>query len=260
MKRYDSEPILKLIDINKAFGGVITASDVSFELYSSEILGLIGPNGAGKTTMLNLISGIYEVDGGRIFFNSSDITKVPPHSRAHMGISRTFQSPRFLQRSNMEDNMMLGSDLSCHTNAFKSFFSKIDKKYKKYVESLMEIAGFKLDWEEDISSLPYGNRKLLEIVRALITNPKVMLVDEPAAGLNSKELERVVALLHYAAYEKGIGIILIEHTMDLVMNTCDNIIVLNFGKLIAKGTPEEVSSNKNVIEAYLGRDRNAKDL
>lgn len=255
MKKYDGEPILELIDVNKAFGGVVTANNVSFELYPGETLGLIGPNGAGKTTILNLISGIYDVDSGRILYNLNDITKVAPHDRAHLGIARTFQSPRFLQRSNMEDNMLLSLDLSSHTNALRSFFAKKDKKFRKDVEDLVEIAGLDLDWEEDISCIPYGNKKLLEIIRALLTNPKIMLVDEPAAGLNSKEIEKVVELLRYATQKKGIGVILIEHAMDMVMNVCDNIVVLNFGKLIASGTPEEVSSNKDVIEAYLGRDR-----
>jgi len=248
-----SEPILKLNGICKAFGGVVTAQDVNLELYPGEILGLIGPNGAGKTTILNLISGIYEVDDGEICFARKDVTRIKSHDRARMGLARTFQTPRFLQRSNIRDNMLLGTDLANHARFGKSFFQKEDKNFMKEVEELMELTSFTLDWNDDISSIPYGNRKQLEIVRALLTHPKVILVDEPAAGLNQKELERVVLLLHYASKEKNIGIILIEHAMDMVMNTCDRIIVLNFGRLIATGTPQEVSSNQAVIEAYLGR-------
>ena len=155
-------PILELIDVNRAFGGVVTANNVSFELYPGETLGLIGPNGAGKTTILNLISGIYDVDSGRILYNLNDITKVAPHDRAHLGIARTFQSPRFLQRSNMEDNMLLSLDLSSHTNALRSFFAKKDKKFRKDVEDLVEIAGLDLDWEEDIYVYHMATRNCLK--------------------------------------------------------------------------------------------------
>lgn len=245
--------VLELKNVEKAFGGVITSDCVSFQLYAGEILGLIGPNGAGKTTTLNLISGIYDVDGGEIWFDGKNVTKAKAHDRAHMGLARTFQTPRFLQRSNIKDNMLLGADLAGNARFGKSFFQKRNTAYMDEVEELMKLAGFPLDWDDDISSIPYGNRKLLEIVRALLTHPKAIMVDEPAAGLNSKEIERVVELLNYAARKKNIGIILIEHAMDLVMNTCDRIVVLNFGKMIAYGTPGEVSSNPAVIEAYLGR-------
>ena len=247
------QAVLELKDVKKAFGGVVTSDHVNLNLFPGEILGLIGPNGAGKTTTLNLISGIYQVDGGEIWFDGKNVTKVKPHDRAHMGLARTFQTPRFLQRSSIMDNMLLGADLAENARFGRSFLKKRNTDFQAEVEELMKMAGFFLDWEDDVSAIPYGNRKLLEIVRALLTHPKAVMVDEPAAGLNQKEIERVVELLSYAAREKKIGIILIEHAMDMVMNTCDRIAVLNFGKIIACGTPKEVSSDPAVIEAYLGR-------
>jgi len=251
--------ILKLDGVCKAFGGVIAAENVSFDVYTGEILGLIGPNGAGKTTILNVVSGIYDVDDGRIFLGDEEITNAAAHKRARMGISRTFQQPRFLQRSDIRDNLLLGTDLAEQFGFWRSFWHKKGLNFKEELDELMDIAGFSLKWDADISSLPYGQRKLLEIIRAMLSHPRVMLVDEPAAGLNSSEIERAVALLRLATDKKGMGVVLIEHSMDMVMNTCHNIVVLNFGRLIAQGTPEQVSSNGDVIVAYLGRGFNAEN-
>ncbi len=251
----NKQPVLEVKNVYKAFGGIVTARDISFDLHAGEILGLIGPNGAGKTTALNLISGIYDIDQGDICFCGESLHNVPSHERARRGIARTFQSPRFLQRSTIRDNMMLGNDLACKVSYRKSFFSKQDTSFEERIEQLFEIAGLSINWEDDISSIPYGNRKLLEIVRALLTEPKVMLVDEPAAGLNRKELERVTALLRYCSVEKNIGVILIEHAMDFVTSICDRIVVLNFGEIIKMGKPDEVVRDERVIEAYLGKER-----
>ena len=208
------EPILKLMDVNKSFGGVIVAEHVELELLAGEIHGLIGPNGAGKTTMLNLISGIYEMDEGRIEFMGKDISRLPAHKRAHMGIGRTF---------------------------------------------LTQLAGFTFCLEDDISSLTFGQRKLLEIIRAILAEPKAILIDEPAAGLNGAEIQNEIQLLQWAAKERGMGILLIEHSMDMIMSVCQTITVLNFGRVIACGTPEEIAGNEEVIIAYLGRDEDAEN-
>jgi ABC-type branched-chain amino acid transport systems, ATPase component len=238
----------------KRFGGVIAADDVSFSVLPGQVHGLIGPNGAGKSTMMNLISGIYAPDSGSIFFNDKDVTKLPPYSRARMGLGRTFQTPRFLTRSNIRDNLLLGTDLGDQLSYIKSFFGYKGYDFEKELEGLMSLTGFSLDWDDDITALPYGQRKLLEIVRSMLAHPKVMLVDEPAAGLNNKEIENAMALLNFAAKDRGIGVLLIEHSMDMIMNICQDIVVLSFGKIIATGKPEAISSNQNVIEAYLGRD------
>lgn len=247
-------PTLELKGVCKNFGGVVAASEVNIKAYAGQIRGLIGPNGAGKTTILNLISGIYQVDAGKIIFLDKDVTKLRPYIRARMGLGRTFQAPRFLHRSNIEDNLMLGSDLNDQMGFFKSFLNYRRADFRHELDELMEIAGFTIDQDDAISRLPYGQRKLLEIVRSMLTHPKAMLVDEPAAGLNGTEINNATALLQLAR-DRGIAVVLIEHSMDMVMNNCDEITVLNFGKVIADDVPGIVSRDSQVIEAYLGKKR-----
>ena len=250
------EPILKVEHVDKAFGGVVAAKDINFTIEPGQIMGLIGPNGAGKSTTLNLISGIYACDQGEIYIDGKNVTKLPAHTRARMGLARTFQTPRFLQRSSIRENLMLGLDLADQMGFWKSFIGKKGSNFDSELNELMEIVGMSVNWDLDINSLPYGQRKMLEIVRALLTHPKIILVDEPAAGLNSKEVERVLEILQYAA-KKNIGVVLIEHQMDFVMNISDYITVLNFGRVLCQGSPEKVSSDPSLIEAYLGRDSDA---
>lgn len=253
------EPILKLTDVNKSFGGVVVADHVELSLYPGEIHGLIGPNGAGKTTLLNLISGIYEMDSGKIEFCGKDISRTPPHDRARMGLGRTFQTPRFLDKTDIEENLMIANDLSHRVSFLKSFFSGKDRRYLDRLETLTRIAGFTFNLEDDISSLTFGQRKLLEIIRAILAEPKAILIDEPAAGLNGGEIQNEIRLLQWATRELGVGILLIEHSMDMIMSVCQVITVLNFGCVIACGTPNEIAGNEEVIAAYLGRDDDAED-
>lgn len=249
--------LLRLTNVNKRFGGVVTAKDVCMSLKAGEIHGLIGPNGAGKTTLLNLISGITPADSGKIEFLGKDITNMPAHKRARLGMGRTFQSPRFLERSDIEENMLLATDLQTRKSFFHSFFSKKDASFTKDLNDLTGVAGFQFYLEDDMTSLTYGQKKLLEIIRSMLSAPKVILVDEPAAGLNSKEIENAVELLRIAAFQRNMGIILIEHSMEMIMKVCHNITVLNFGEVIATGTPKEIATNEKVIEAYLGRKQDA---
>lgn len=253
------EPILKLTDVNKSFGGVIVAEHVNLSLLPGQIHGLIGPNGAGKTTLLNLISGIYDMDSGTIEFCGKDISKLAAHSRARLGIGRTFQTPRFLDKTDIEENLMVAHDLAHPISFLKSCFSKKDRSYLQQLEQLTQIAGFTFNLEDDISSLTFGQRKLLEIIRSLLANPKVILIDEPAAGLNGAEIQNEIRLLQWATQEMGVGILLIEHSMDMIMSICQQITVLNFGCVIACGTPDEVAGNEDVITAYLGRDSDAEN-
>ena len=250
------EKLLELIDVNKRFGGVVAAKDVCMNVYAGTIHGLIGPNGAGKTTLLNLISGIMPVDSGVINFLGKNVIPMKSHDRARMGMGRTFQTPRFLERADIEENILLATDLGERRSFVKSFLSPRNKAFIPQLDELAKTAQFSFYLEDDISSLTYGQRKMLEIIRSMLTNPKVILVDEPAAGLNSAEILHMVQLLRIAAYERNIGIVLIEHAMDMVFDCCQMITVLNFGEVIASGPPEEIASNKAVIEAYLGRERN----
>lgn len=251
------KPILRLDKVCKRFGGVVAAEDVTFSVKPGEVHGLIGPNGAGKSTLMNLISGIYTPDSGSIYLNEEDVTNVPSHMRARRGIGRTFQTPRFLQRSSIKDNLLLGTDLANQFGYFKSYFGKKGSNFENELADLMQHVDFTFDWEDDITALAYGQRKQLEIIRSMLAHPKIMLVDEPAAGLNNKEIDDVMNLLNVAAKDRGIGVLLIEHSMDMIMNICEEIVVLCFGKVIGQGTPAEVSSNEAVIEAYLGRDLDA---
>lgn len=250
--------LLKLSGVNKSFGGVVVAKDVNMEVAQGKIRGLIGPNGAGKTTLLNLISGIYEVDSGTITFLDKNITNTPPYDRARMGLGRTFQTPRFLQRSNIYDNLVMGTDLKDQMSYFESFFGKKGTDFMSEIDILMKIAGFEIQLDDNISSLTFGQRKLLEIVRTMLSHPKVMLIDEPAAGLNGAEQQKALELLKLAT-SRGTGVVLIEHSMDMIMDNCDEITVLNFGCVICDDKPDTVSKNLQVIEAYLGkrRDKNA---
>ena len=247
-------PILRLDKICKSFGGVVTAKEVTFCVYPGEIKGLIGPNGAGKTTMMNMISGIYTADSGDVYFNEEKITDKPDYARARMGIGRTFQTPRFLQRSSVRDNLMIGADLGNKIGYLAGFFGRKSNNFYQELKEMMDILHFSFNWEDDINSLPFGQRKLLEIVRSLLSHPKVILVDEPAAGLNNKEIEYLMDILRMAAKKMNIGVLVIEHSMDMIMDLCETIAVLNFGELIADGTPAEISNNTAVIEAYLGRE------
>lgn len=254
--------ILELQGVCKAFGGVVAAENVNFTVERGEIMGLIGPNGAGKSTTLNLISGIYDVDAGKVLIADQDVTNMKAHLRSRMGLGRTFQTPRFLQRSNIRENLELGTDLADQLGYFKSYFNikgNAGKNFEAELNRLLDVAGFSINLDDDISSLSYGQMKLLEIVRAMLANPSVMLVDEPAAGLNNKEIENANNLLHLASEKRNMGIVLIEHQMDMVLNICHNVSVLNFGRIIAQGTPEEALSNDLVIEAYLGKRLEVED-
>ena len=239
-------PKLVLSDICKNFGGVVAASDICLEIHGGEVLGLIGPNGAGKTTLINLITGVYKADRGSVVFKGTDISKEPTFRRAIRGIGRTFQHPHLLDRCDIRTNIIMGSDmLTRRKNGMKA---NLDRE----LPELLACAGLEhINIDDPLSKLSYGQQKLLEVVRVLLSHPDVILLDEPAAGLNNRETQYVSDLIRYAV-SKNIGVLLIEHSMELVMSICDRITVLNFGHQITTGTPEEVQNNEEVIRAYLG--------
>ena len=243
----EKRPVISLNKVCKRFGGVVAADEITLELFPKEIFGLIGPNGSGKTTLINLITGIYKVDSGTICLSDTDITNAQSYIRARKGILRTFQQPRMLKSCDIKTNIYLGIDLAKKRSIAFNF---------DLLDRLLDAAGLKIDMNDSIDKLSYGQQKLLEIVRAILAEPKVLLLDEPAAGLNYKEMEKITALIDITI-ERDTSVLLIEHAMDLVMNICNRLTVLNFGHQIASGIPEEIQDNQAVIEAYLGRDRSA---
>lgn len=240
----DRKPLLVLNNVCKNFGGVVAAKNISLEIFGGEVVGLIGPNGAGKTTLINLITGVYKVSDGTMVFGGKDITKLPVYKRARDGIGRTFQHPHLLDRCDVWTNIIMGSDMA----ARKGSKAEVEKE----LPEILDCCGMKnINLNAPLSELSYGQQKLLEVVRVLLSHPSLLLLDEPAAGLNNRETQYVAELIRYAV-KQGIGVLLIEHSMELVMSICDRITVLNFGQQIATGVPDEIQNNQEVITAYLG--------
>ena len=250
-------PVLEMQNVEKNFGGVRAIDNFSVTLEPGKIHGLIGPNGAGKTTIVNTITGIYAPDSGKIIFNGTDITGSAPHRVAQLGIGRTFQNIRLFSNLSVLSNVVIASNLDATYNLADAMFKT--KKYKereKHLEEkamdLLEVVGLADKANEQASSLPYGHQRKLEIARAMALDPKLLLLDEPAAGMNAEESAELVSFVRQIRDRFDITILMIEHHMDVVSNLCDHVTVLNFGKTICVGTPEEVKSDPEVIRAYLG--------
>ena len=249
--------MLQVDHLTLKFGGLIANNDVSMQVQEGKITGLIGPNGAGKTTFFNSISGVYKPTSGTITFLGKRIDGLQPYQINQMGMSRTYQVINLFKKMSVVENVMVGMHPHMKQGYFASAFKTGERReerecYERAYE-LLDFVGLKGRAFEQAGSLSYGQQRHLEIVRGLASNPKLILLDEPAAGMNSKEKEELNELL-YRIIDRGVSILIIEHDMKLMMGVADYLYVLNYGKLLAEGTTSEIQTNPEVIKAYLGGD------
>jgi branched-chain amino acid transport system ATP-binding protein len=251
--------LLELVNLNKSFGGVHAVKDMSFCIPKGELAGLMGPNGAGKTTVFNIISSVYVPDSGQILFNEKDITRLRTFRIIRLGIARTFQNLRLFSRSSVLENVMTAAQAHAKYSFFESIthFGRWNSKESKNREASMELLKRVnlADRANQISgTLPYGMQRRLEIARALALKPTLLMLDEPAAGMNEEEVISLNELIQGIHKDFSLTILVIEHHMDLIMEICSHIICMNFGAKIAEGTPDLIQKDPEVLKAYLGDD------
>jgi len=251
------KPLLQIEKLTILFGGLRAVNNFDLSVYPHELIGLIGPNGAGKTTVFNMITGIYKPTSGSIIFDGQEISGYQPHQINQRGIARTFQNIRLFPNLTVLDNVRI----AYHTHAGYSFVDSIlhsdtyrqkEKELTEKAQEFLSVFNLHKRQQEIAKNLPYGEQRRLEIARALAANPKLLLLDEPAAGMNPAEVASLMDLIHFIRDKFQLTILLIEHQMRVVMGICEYINVMDFGEVIARGTPQEIQSNQKVIEAYLG--------
>ena len=254
----DAEPALALRQVTKRFGGLAVCDDIGFDVPMGARLALIGPNGAGKTTLFNLVSGVYGIDGGSIMLRGAPIHDLPPRQRVRAGLARTFQNIRLMPHLSVIENVMLGQ----HAAGLRALLTPLawqrNGAARREAEESMRRAGIDADPDAAVSGLPYGLRKRIEVVRALMSRPRVLMLDEPAAGLNPRETAELSQFLKSVAH--GLTLLVVEHDMSFVHDLCDRTVVLNFGRLIYDGPTHRVQENAQVREAYLGTRRVARKV
>jgi branched-chain amino acid transport system ATP-binding protein len=250
--------VLRLHGITKTFGGVTALEDVSFDAGSGIITGVIGPNGAGKTTLFNIVTGLYTQNTGSVYLGEQDISRLPAERLARLGVVRTFQNVELFGQMTVLENVMVGLHTKSKSGIFSCAFKlpghlREEKIIRARARQWLEYTGISDLADIAASNLPFGKGRLLEIARALALEPRIILMDEPAAGLNSRETMGLADLIKKIK-ASGITIVLVEHDMELVMDVCDTVVVLNLGRKLAEGTPREIQENQDVIAAYLGGD------
>lgn len=255
--------LLKVSGLTKNFGGLCAVSNVNMEINEQELIGLIGPNGAGKTTLFNLLTGVYEPSEGKIELNvdgaMKEIGGMKPYAVTRMGLARTFQNIRLFKNLTALDNVKIAMHKNIKYGTLQAIlrtpnYYREEERVEQQAEELLKVVHLYDKRNELASNLPYGEQRRLEIARALATQPKVLFLDEPAAGMNPQETAELTELIRFIKERFQISIVLIEHDMSLVMNLCERIYVLDYGKMIAKGTPSEIAVNQKVIDSYLGEE------
>ena len=253
MAAASSDVILSFSGVEKNFGGLKVIDDVTLEVARGSRTALIGPNGAGKTTIFNLISGIYDIDAGSIVVDGVDIARIPARHRVRHGLSRSFQNIRLMPHLSTVENVMLGQHVRARglVELIKPLGWASGRHWARQAEETLARFGLETYPGQVVANLPYGVRKRIEVVRAMMADPKILLLDEPAAGLNAQESAELQSLLRQVS-ESGVTLLVVEHDMHFVRSLCEHVIVLNFGRKIFEGTPEEVHKDPGVLEAYLG--------
>jgi branched-chain amino acid transport system ATP-binding protein len=251
--------LLALEAVTKVFGGLRAVGDVSFRVESGSIFGLIGPNGAGKTTLFNVITGVYTPDGGRVLFDGDDVSGLSAARVAERGIARTFQNIRLFRTMTVEENVMVAGHHLHKANLWSQIFRTTahladERALRNRARELLDLLGLGALCKDVAGSLPYGSQRRLEIARALMLSPKLLLLDEPAAGMNSSEARELEAQIRRLRDELGVTVVLVEHNMAVVMSVCERIHVLDHGETIAEGPPAEIKTHPHVLAAYLGEE------
>ena len=249
--------LLRAQNLSVHFGGVKAVQDVSFDVNEGEVFSIVGPNGAGKTTIFNLVSRIYDVTGGEIYFDEEEITNVPTHQVAERGMARTFQNTELFDQESVLNNLLIGCHIHRRSNLLSDLFflpsvKKQELEFRDQVEDVIDLLDLQSYREQVIANLPYGVRKMVEIARALCLKPKLLLLDEPSSGLNPEETEDLAFQIEDINEELGITVIMVEHDMNLVSIASDRVMALADGQLITIGSPQEVQSHPEVLRAYLG--------
>ena len=252
-------PLLQVQGVTVRFGGIVALDGVSFDIHRGEICALIGPNGAGKSTLFNCLSRLYECNAGSIAFDGQTISRLPRHRMADIGIGRTFQNLALFRSMTVRDNVLVGCHSKHHAGMLRNAFrlpgaARIEAEAQARAESLIHFLQLGEVAERTVADLPFGTQKRVELARARASEPQLLLLDEPACGLNHEELEGLGELIRDIRDRLGVTVLLVEHHMGLVMKLSDRVVALNFGKKIAQGTPAEVRAHPEVIRAYLGAD------